>query len=246
MWYLLPLLMAFLRTATSRTEPLLDMSSQGHRNDLPYSFENLNGPSDLHPLNLPASIPKPEIDLDRSNQPHEWLDSKFPSSVSRLEKLAALEELGDNRFINIDEQGESREEMEDTEFTRLSGLLTKILQEPGTWEAPLILVEEPNLWNDSEDRNESEDKFENEPTVWKRSRYYRRYPWKRQNSRSRNSYDYDSSRYLCTPTREDVFQLLVALHDARQGNKSRTVNFCNRRRPAGAVFTNIRFLGRRK
>ncbi|KAJ8876844.1 hypothetical protein PR048_021291 [Dryococelus australis] len=82
---------------------------------------------------------------------------------------------------------------------------------------------------------------------WKRSRYYRRYPWKRQNGRGRSHRaGGDDNRYMCNPSREDVFQLLLALHEARAGNTARTVNFCNRRRPASAVFTNIRFLGRRR
>ncbi|XP_062534996.1 uncharacterized protein LOC134204188 [Armigeres subalbatus] len=72
-------------------------------------------------------------------------------------------------------------------------------------------------------------------------RYYRRYPWKRQNSRSR-TYDADA-RYLCVPSRDDIFKLLVGLHENRTGNQQRTINFCNRKRPAKAIFTNIRFLG---
>uniref|UniRef100_A0A182YA08 Uncharacterized protein n=1 Tax=Anopheles stephensi TaxID=30069 RepID=A0A182YA08_ANOST len=80
------------------------------------------------------------------------------------------------------------------------------------------------------------------PNGGKRSgRYYRRYPWKRQNARSR-TYDAEA-RYLCVPSREDVFKLLVGLHENRIGNHQRTVNFCNRKRPAKAIFTNIRFLG---
>ncbi|KAL1458441.1 hypothetical protein WDU94_008595 [Cyamophila willieti] len=51
---------------------------------------------------------------------------------------------------------------------------------------------------------------------------------------------------MCTPSREDVMQLLVALHEARGGANGRTVNFCNRKRPATSIFTNIRFIGRRK
>lgn len=50
-------------------------------------------------------------------------------------------------------------------------------------------------------------------------------------------------RYMCVPSRDDVFKLLVGLHDNRKGNHNRTVNFCNRKRPAKAIFTNIRFLG---
>ncbi|XP_049287854.1 uncharacterized protein LOC125766178 [Anopheles funestus] len=80
------------------------------------------------------------------------------------------------------------------------------------------------------------------PNGGKRSgRYYRRYPWKRQNARSR-TYDAEA-RYLCVPSREDVFKLLVGLHENRIGNHQKTVNFCNRKRPAKAIFTNIRFLG---
>lgn len=63
--------------------------------------------------------------------------------------------------------------------------------------------------------------------------------------RSRKGLEYESI-YLCKPSREDVFKLLVALHDVRQGNKTRTVKFCKRERPINTVFTNIRFLGRRK
>lgn len=51
------------------------------------------------------------------------------------------------------------------------------------------------------------------------------------------------SRYLCVPSKDDVFKLLVGLHESRNGNMQRVVNFCNRKRPAKAIFTNIRFLG---
>lgn len=57
-----------------------------------------------------------------------------------------------------------------------------------------------------------------------------------------NSYEADT-RYLCVPTREDVFKLLVGIHENRNGNHQKTVSFCNRKRPAKAIFTNIRFLG---
>lgn len=114
--------------------------------------------------------------------------------------------------------------------------------------------------------------------LMKRSgRYYRRYPWKRQNGRSRTyvsnvcfwfgtsicvfainyvnfvfvfgffSHEFrryeTEARYLCVPSREDVYKLLVGLHENRNGNHQTTVNFCNRKRPAKAIFTNIRFLG---
>ncbi|XP_055597746.1 uncharacterized protein LOC129747514 [Uranotaenia lowii] len=95
---------------------------------------------------------------------------------------------------------------------------------------------------ETEEGQHSEDSQQFKTGGSKRSgRYYRRYPWKRQNSRSR-PYDADA-RYLCVPSREDVFKLLVGLHENRVGNHQRTVNFCNRKRPAKAIFTNIRFLG---
>jgi len=34
-------------------------------------------------------------------------------------------------------------------------------------------------------------------------------------------------RYACTPSKEDIFKLLVNLHENRKGNHSKTVNFCN-------------------
>lgn len=59
-----------------------------------------------------------------------------------------------------------------------------------------------------------------------------------------NSSTYEPElRYACTPTKEDVFKLLVNLHENRNGKNGKTINFCNRKRPAKAIFTNIRFLG---
>ncbi len=60
--------------------------------------------------------------------------------------------------------------------------------------------------------------------------------------RTHSRYEADA-RYLCVPSRDEVFKLLVGLHENRNGNHQRTVNFCNRKRPAKAIFTNIRFLG---
>nr|UES72916.1 RFLamide [Carausius morosus] len=117
------------------------------------------------------------------------------------------------------------------------GLL--LLREDG--EGPLVYVED----DDDNDPPPPPPQSYDVPLPWKRSRYYRRYPWKRQNGRGR-TYRADDNRYMCNPSREDVFQLLVALHEARAGNTGRTVNFCNRKRPASAIFTNIRFLGRRR
>ncbi len=52
------------------------------------------------------------------------------------------------------------------------------------------------------------------PAAHKRSRYYRRYPWKRV-TRTRGSYDPDQYN-MCNPSREDVIQLLVGLHRAKE------------------------------
>lgn len=63
-------------------------------------------------------------------------------------------------------------------------------------------------------------------------------------SRRRNPNSYESEqRYLCNPSRNDVLKLLIGLDEGRKGNHGRTVNFCNRKRPAKAIFSNIRFLG---
>ncbi|XP_069687500.1 uncharacterized protein [Periplaneta americana] len=134
----------------------------------------------------------------------------------------------------VEQMGATPEWGSDMEL--LTGYLEQLLRDGELWdahEAPLLYVED------------ADEDAEALPVPWKRSRYYRRYPWKRQNGRHRAQYA-DANRYMCNPTREDVFQLLVALHEAREGNTRRTVNFCNRKRPASTIFTNIRFLGRRK
>ncbi|KAJ9599304.1 hypothetical protein L9F63_010218, partial [Diploptera punctata] len=132
----------------------------------------------------------------------------------------------------------------DSDMEFLSSYLEQLLRHGEIWDVPsgpLLYVEDvPPTYG-----GEFPEDDDGLPIPWKRSRYYRRYPWKRQNSRNRVQYS-DASRYMCNPTREDVFQLLVALHEAREGNTRRTVNFCNRKRPASTIFTNIRFLGRKK
>jgi hypothetical protein len=122
----------------------------------------------------------------------------------------------------------------------LESYLEQLLRQGELWDSspmPLLYVEDANSEGSEEDDTLS--------VPWKRSRYYRRYPWKRQNVRYRPQ-NMDANPYMCNPTRDDVFQLLVALHEAREGNNGRTVKFCNRKRPANTIFTNIRFLGRRK
>ncbi|XP_037961118.1 uncharacterized protein LOC119690184 [Teleopsis dalmanni] len=124
---------------------------------------------------------------------------------------------------------------EEQDIVSKSAVLMKLLEDPTIEVLPLVYVEEDPV----EDANNI--LFPTGTGMTKRSRYYRRYPWKRHN-RNRSTYE-PELRYACTPTKEDVFKLLVNLHENRKGNHSKTVNFCNRKRPAKAIFTNIRFLG---
>ncbi|XP_043661858.1 uncharacterized protein LOC122625875 isoform X2 [Drosophila teissieri] len=135
------------------------------------------------------------------------------------------------------------------ELVDKSALLMKMLEDPSLETLPLVYVEEeePEAVIPSagaEDYADLENAVQDlvlGQSKSKRSRYYRRYPWKRHN-KNRGNYE-PELRYACTPSKEDIFKLLVNLHENRKGNHSKTVNFCNRKRPAKAVFTNIRFLG---
>ncbi|EAA12647.4 AGAP008442-PA [Anopheles gambiae str. PEST] len=149
----------------------------------------------------------------------------------------------------IREQLERIKQEEDIEIK--SNLLMKLLTELPEGPLPIVYIEDAAGKAGSEGFGEEDGPLGDggrmrtqqlTPNGGKRSgRYYRRYPWKRQNARSR-TYDAEA-RYLCVPSREDVFKLLVGLHENRIGNHQKTVNFCNRKRPAKAIFTNIRFLG---
>ncbi|XP_059616717.1 uncharacterized protein LOC132261768 isoform X2 [Phlebotomus argentipes] len=111
--------------------------------------------------------------------------------------------------------------------------LIQLLQEPTRDPLPVIYVESEQV---------ADDDYHDDVMEKRSGRYYRRYPWKRQNNRYR-TYDADS-KYMCVPSREDVFRLLLGLHAVSvSGDEQKTVTFCSRKRPAKAVFTNIRFLG---
>ncbi|KAJ8964628.1 hypothetical protein NQ314_004734 [Rhamnusium bicolor] len=134
----------------------------------------------------------------------------------------------DNSVGNYDEE----------KLDKIGDFLTKLLIVP--WPkniSPLLYVEYIPEQEELLENSQIEESVH--PAPLKRTRIYRKYPWKRQNSR----YE-PGNRFLCTPSREDVYRLLVALHEARQGNRDRVVNFCNRKRPAYAIFTNIRYLGK--
>ncbi|KRT84469.1 hypothetical protein AMK59_870, partial [Oryctes borbonicus] len=142
---------------------------------------------------------------------------------------------------------------EDFKLQQLTNYLTYMLLRP--WPItglPLLYIEDypvgPEFQEQDANISAFDENFNDDNEIikqlpYKRSRYYRKYPWKRQNSRE--TYEAEN-RYLCQPSKDDVFRLLVALHEARQGNRGHTIHFCNRKRPASAIFTNIRFLGRRK
>uniref|UniRef100_A0A1A9W1U3 Uncharacterized protein n=1 Tax=Glossina brevipalpis TaxID=37001 RepID=A0A1A9W1U3_9MUSC len=118
-----------------------------------------------------------------------------------------------------------------------SNILMKMLEDPNLDTLPLIYIEDED---EDTDVNASNNIINSNGLI-KRSRYYRRYPWKRHH-KNRNTYD-PELRNACTPTKDDVFKLLVHLHENRNGRNGNTINFCNRKRPARAIFTNIRFLG---
>nr|UXO98182.1 RFLamide [Tenebrio molitor] len=158
--------------------------------------------------------------------PQNLVDEDIHQSVDKIGDEATIENI--NQY-------------EDVRLEHLGRLLANVLLQP--WPkniSPILYVEDHSSESIPNEipENEIVETEELNSIPFKRSRYYRKYPWKRQNSR----YDAEN-RYLCQPTKEDVFRLLVALHEARQGNRGQIVNFCNRRRPASAIFTNIRFLG---
>ncbi|TMW50595.1 hypothetical protein DOY81_004330 [Sarcophaga bullata] len=135
-----------------------------------------------------------------------------------------------------------RDIQEEQDIVSKSIVLMKMLEDPTIDTLPIVYVEEDLTLDDANlNSNNNLDYNANDNGMAKRSRYYRRYPWKRHN-RNRSTYD-PELRYACTPTKEDVFKLLVNLHENRNGKNGKTVNFCNRKRPAKAIFTNIRFLG---
>ncbi|KAI8124833.1 hypothetical protein FF38_08874 [Lucilia cuprina] len=134
-----------------------------------------------------------------------------------------------------------RDIQEEQDLVSKSAVLMKMLEDPTIDTLPIVYVEEDLPVEESNNNNNNLDFNDNSNGMAKRSRYYRRYPWKRHN-RNRSTYD-PELRYACTPTKEDVFKLLVNLHENRNGKNGKTVSFCNRKRPAKAIFTNIRFLG---
>ncbi|XP_030767861.1 uncharacterized protein LOC115891523 [Sitophilus oryzae] len=147
-----------------------------------------------------------------------------------------------NNHLKVDQPNP---ELNEDKVKEMSNVLAKLLLLPWPQGAsPLLYVEEPHesideLRQEIFDQAEPNDivnEQEIRPIAPKRSKYYRKYPWKRQNNR------YEPA-YMCIPKKDDVFRLLVALHSERNGKRGQLVDFCNRKRPASLVFTNIRFVG---
>ncbi|XP_015115615.1 uncharacterized protein LOC107040176 isoform X2 [Diachasma alloeum] len=237
MWSLLLVTcyLALIHTVTSRTEPL-DFPKPDRHNEMLIPSGGMAQPKDLISLKLfPQRLQ--EIDSgDTSDLPNLNKLARYNPQVLSGEENPLFGGFDGAVFDQLDDT--IPEDFEEVKLNRLSSYLSSLLRLP-SWNSPLIIMEDPGAPDDFQDDHQDI------RSMLKRSRYNSRYTWKRQNGRSRNTYDYDST-HLCTPSREDVYQLLVALHDVRQGNKSRTVHYCNRRRPVNTVFTNIRFLGRRK
>ncbi|KAM8717866.1 hypothetical protein ACLKA7_004547 [Drosophila subpalustris] len=191
---------------------------------------NVYDPGDelLHALNTELGLAMSPEEPDYSNSNSN--SNPNPNALEVANKFDMLKKM----------EADLRAEQE---LVDKSALLMKMLEDPTLDTLPLVYVEEEEepaaiAAVATVDYPELENGIQNKP---KRSRYYRRYPWKRHN-RNRGNYE-PELRYACTPSKEDIFKLLVNLHENRKGNHSKTVNFCNRKRPAKAVFTNIRFLG---
>ncbi|XP_066588543.1 uncharacterized protein [Prorops nasuta] len=224
------LIIAYLKMMISRLEAI-DISA---KDPLKQSLFPI-GPQDVTSLGL---LP-PGIEDSANSQ--NWMasasgfqlqpptESQPNLEIKSLENLAATIPL------------RKLDSMDSSELARFSNFLLKLLQNGDNWPGQLVLIEEENLEEPLDWQNFDQSRHDYQ----KRSRYFRRNSWKRQSSRYRNNYDYDAARYLCTPTRQDVFELLVALHGVMEGDKEKKVNFCNRWRTAGSIYSNVRFIGRK-
>ncbi|XP_011498831.1 PREDICTED: uncharacterized protein LOC105362969 [Ceratosolen solmsi marchali] len=171
-----------------------------------YTLKNsrMDIPISLHEEKMKdLTLLSPQID---DSSEHEWnnIELKYqPNNYRKIVNLNDNEEYKNEEIDFTDDQFKSIDQLNEAQLIQLSKYLIKLLQRPDLWEAPLILIKDPQ-------DNVEEKTFPLEfglQNISKRSRYYRRYPWKRQNSRSYNSMDYDPYN-ACNPTRNDVFQLL--------------------------------------
>lgn len=184
----------------------------------------------VQPINS-ESVTFPLHDIPTDDNERAVYDPGDDTGESTL-NLDNISDFSNEEYAQMVLKNLENEIREQQDIATKSAILMKLIEDPNVETLPIVYVEENPML-------EGENIFPS--AINKRSRYYRRYPWKRQNSRYRQ-YEADT-RYLCVPSREDVFKLLVGIHENRSGNHQKTVNFCNRKRPAKAIFTNIRFLG---
>ncbi|CAO1378364.1 unnamed protein product [Diamesa serratosioi] len=198
------------------------------------AFSNIH--SDEHREFSPRLLPE-KLLKDMSNK----LDFKHDDDYLISTKNVLPTDNNDSN--GLDSSGEHLDVLQSKDFDEIRTkyeMMLKMLEDPRENKVPLIYIEhtnEPNL----------ESAFGG--TEKRSARYYQNYPssWKRQHttryrtSRVQNHYN-PELKNLCVPSREDIMNLLTGLHESRTGNE-RTVKFCNRKRPAKAIFTNIRFLG---
>ncbi|XP_056644324.1 uncharacterized protein LOC130899871 [Diorhabda carinulata] len=135
--------------------------------------------------------------------------------------------------------------MEDERLEEAMRVLSKLLILPWpSGESPFIYIESPRkpIYNENTNIPDiiGEDGDGIGPTPSKRMRYYRKYPWKRENM----GYDPENP-FVCYPSKSEIHRLLVALHDTRyNGYKGSPVEFCSRKRPAHTILTNMHFSGK--
>ncbi|VEN52525.1 unnamed protein product [Callosobruchus maculatus] len=159
-------------------------------------------------------------------------------SVSIMQAFSTSDDKSFEDESNFESMNLRRDVYEDEKLDQAVYLLTRLLLMPWPKDSsPLIYVEE-NQQSALPNNVEQNTLTEYSGVPKKRTRYYRKYPWKRQNSR------YDPENFICNPSKEEVYELLMALHEARHGYREKVIDFCSRKRPAFNVYTNIRYLGK--
>ncbi|XP_067626123.1 uncharacterized protein [Eurosta solidaginis] len=217
-----------------------------------YTMNDISGiPSHqiVNELNGRAAVYDPGDDLLRA------LNADMIANGHELGTLPEEPDYADTVFneLEVANKYEMLRELEkalrsEQEIVTKSALLVKMLEDPNLQTLPIIYVDDEEEYSDEDVDGNSLNSLaygfggsRAGAGVAKRSRYYRRFPWKRHN-KNRSQYE-PELRYACTPSKEDVLKLLKILHENQKGNHNKTVNFCNRKRPAKVIFTNIRFLG---
>ncbi|XP_050514999.1 uncharacterized protein LOC126890187 [Diabrotica virgifera virgifera] len=163
---------------------------------------------------------------------------KYPSAYISSDPVVPV--VG-NRYMRDPKQ------QEDDGLEQAIRVLSKLLILPWpSGESPFIYIEAPRkpvTYNfpeiNTSDEEQTEENNDVGPAPSKRMRYYRKYPWKRENL----GYDPENP-FVCYPSKSEIHRLLVALREDRYTDyKNAPVDFCNRKRPAHTILTNIHFGG---